>query len=352
MIIRSVKLEHFRNHVKVPFEFDEKLTIIHGPNGIGKTNILESISIFSLAKSPMAIVERDMIAFSQNYARVVGDFGNNVKREYTISRIDNSNRVKKTFKLNGVLKKTVNFIDGFNSVLFEPADIKLTSGSPSRRRDFLDKLLIQTNIRYREAISKYTRSLKNRNKLLEKMFNIPNGLYPAELEVWDNNVVDAGMIIQKTRKDFFDFVETKIDIISSELFPSGTAIQLKYFPKLISRELLQERLHLDLRKATTSIGPHLDDFSVYLNNMELRNYGSRGQKRMTVLLLKLLSLEYIKERNGSDPILLLDDIFSEFDSNYRFAVDKIIKNQQTIITTANLDDVPVEIRHGAQVISI
>jgi len=362
MLIKSIHLENFRNHNVLSLDFNDALTIIHGPNGIGKTNVLEAISVLSLGKSPIAVVEKDLLNINEPYARVnallVDSSSDEYKKEFVLSKNEVTNRVKKAFKLNGVEKPVSKIFDGFKTVLFEPADIRLVEGSPTRRRDFLDKILMKAYKEYRQALLIYNRALKNRNKLLDSMTYLPEGLYPEELSLWDEHLIKNGQIIQKSRKLFFAYAKENLSSITKGLFSGNLKISLFYKIKPITRELLEENIHKDFRRGTTSIGPHLDDFIIHLDSMnrdlELKNFGSRGQMRMSVLSLKLLEIEFLSHiTNDSErPVLLLDDIFSEFDSNYRSAIVKIISQQQTIITTANLDDVPDEIRKEAFIIEL
>lgn len=356
MLVKSLKLTNFRNYKKAKFDFNGELTIITGGNGIGKTNILESIAFLSIAKSPVAVTERDLIMNGSDYGHVEVTLIDQ-KKEYFLTTDKDSSRVTKVYKVNGVNKKASDFINGFRTVLFEPGDIRLVSGSPSRRRDYLDKLLSKLDNGYREALSIYNKALKNRNKLLEKSFNLIEGLYPQEIEVWDNYLIKSGQKIQSDRALFFASAKKYLPTIVDKLFPDNTKLELIYYPKKITPESLMMNINKDIRRGTTSTGPHLDDYSFGFQSNELscltplKNYGSRGQQRMSVLAVKLLELKLI-EGLGERHVLLLDDIFSEFDDDYRRAIEEIIDKQQTIITTAHLNDVPDSLKNIAQIIKL
>lgn len=353
MKIKALTLDNFRNYKKETFEIDPSLTVITGPNGIGKTNILEAVYLLSAGKSPRAVVESDMVKEDSDYARVVGVYDSNDKLEVGIQRKENSNRIQKKFKINGAVKLTATFVGNSKAILFAPEDIRLVAGSPSRRREHLDRILGQVHREYVRNLSKYNRILKQRNKFLETIKGqIFRNIHEAQLAIWSEQLVAAGEIIQNYRREFFVYAKTHLPEISRNLYQEGLELGLHYNESHLSKERLASVKSREVMYGTTQIGPHRDDYSFILSSTDLKNYGSRGQQRTGVLCLKVLEMDYMRDKSQSSPILLLDDIFSELDKNYRKAVESISKNQQTLITTADIDMVPNAIRNTSKLISL
>ncbi len=352
MFIRSIELENFRSHKKSTFEFSKNVTIIVGLNGSGKTNLLESIALLSLAKPVRSGLEADLINIDSDFARVVGiyeDFdGDEVKLEAVLNKNAESRRVVKTFKINGAQKTGVQFVGRAKVVFFAPEDIRLVAGSPQRRRDYIDRILSQVNVNYHKALLKYGRVLKHRNKVLE------HG-HEAQLLVWDAQLLECAQIVQTHRRNFFDFSNQNLKAISINLFSDGFSLSTNYSPSFLSRDSLTRTRQRDLVYGTTQIGPHRDDYSFILRNhhvLDLKHYGSRGQQRTGVLCMKILEEKYMFEASNLRPILLLDDIFSELDENYKSAIEKVIGPNQTIITSADINSIPDSIKNNAKIITL
>lgn len=356
-VLNSIQLKSFRNHTNKKFEFSPSITTIIGPNGSGKTNILEAIYLLSHAKSPRAEYEQDMINISSGFTHIIGNLDNGDKLESIINRKENSNRVEKVFLYNKVKKNVVSFIGNFTTVFFAPEHIRLVAGSPSRRRDYVDKLLSQVDINYRKNLYKYNKVLKQRNSLLDQIKGqyIQN-IHENQLTFWNNQLLETGVYLQKKRKEFFEYSEQNLEKISSSLFAEeGYSLKLNYLPSNLSKERLDQVKPRELIYGTTQIGPHRDDFEFILINsksLNLKQYGSRGQQRTGVLCLKILEMKYIEQTTKEKPILLLDDIFSELDNEYRKVVQTAIQNYQTIITTADIDSVPKEILETSKKIQL
>ena len=352
MFIRHLELENFRNHNKSTFEFSKGITIVVGLNGSGKTNLLEAIALLSLAKPVRNGLEADLINIDSSFSRVVGiyeDFdGDDVKLEAFLNKKLDSNRVVKTFKINGAQKTGVQFVGHTKVVFFAPEDIRLVAGSPSRRRDYIDRILSQVHTNYYKALLKYERVLKHRNKVLE------HG-HDAQLLVWDAQLLECAQVVQNYRRLFFDFSDMNLKDISVHLFSDGFSLSTKYAPSFLSSDSLSRARQKDLMYGTTQVGPHRDDYSFVLKNhhvLDLKHYGSRGQQRTGVLCMKILEEKYMVETSSVPPILLLDDIFSELDENYKSAIEKVIGVNQTIITSADIKSIPDSIKNNAKIITL
>ena len=323
-MITSLKLTNFRNFKKKKLEFSENITVIIGPNGVGKTNILESLFLLSTGKSFKARTEVEMIRYNESIASITGVTGE-TKFEAKITTGDNG-WPKKRLQVNGIPKRIIDFAGQFKSVLFGPSDMDLVTESPSIRRKFLDSVLSQVDREYRRSILSYEKGLRQRNRLLLRIRE--EGIPRSQLLFWNQLLIKNGDYISKAREEFIEFVNIQPGINKQKL-------ELAYDKSAISEARLEQYKSEEIASATTLVGPHRDDFIFIADTRELAKYGSRGQQRMSVLWLKLAELNYIEGQTGERPTLLLDDIFSELDHAHRNIVMDVTTKQQTIITTVD-----------------
>lgn len=326
-MIKNLVLQSFRNFDKKSLDFSEKITVIVGSNGVGKTNILESLFLLSTGKSFKAKMEIEMIRYDESIASITGMTSNesNTKLEAKITTGEN-NWPKKRLIVNGVPRRVVDFAGNFKVVLFGPWDMDLVTESPSIRRKFLDTVLCQADREYRRCIGSYEKGLRQRNKILFKIRE--EGAARNQLIFWNQLLIKNGDYIMRKRAEFMEFVNEQKSF-------GGQEFGLVYDKSAISEARLEQYKNEEVAAATTLVGPHRDDFIFMGDGRELSRYGSRGQQRMAVLWLKLGELSFLEKATGERPTLLLDDIFSELDHEHRDMVMDITKRQQTIITTAD-----------------
>lgn len=324
-MISKVKLSDFRNFKSRSFEFSNRITVIVGPNGVGKTNILESLFLLSTGKSFKARTEVEMLRYDQELARITGEIPN-AKLEAIITKGDNG-WPKKRLMINGVPKRIIDFAGLFKSVLFGPWDMDLVTESPSIRRKFLDSVLSQVDREYRRSILSYEKGLRQRNRLLFRVRE--EGVPRSQLLFWNQLLIKNGDYINRCRREFIEFANT------DNFQLSITNLQLEYDPSPISEARLEQYKNEEVAAANTLVGPHRDDFVFKFKYRNLSAYGSRGEQRMGILWLKLAELNFIESKTGERPTLLLDDIFSELDHAHRDIVMDVTTKQQTIITTAD-----------------
>lgn len=317
-MLRRLSLQNFRNYSKRTFEFSDKTTLIVGPNAAGKTNILEAIYLLATGKSFRAELEKEVIKEGTEFARVEGDG--------LAIIFDNRDRFQKTYQVNGVGKRQVDFIGLLRAVLFSPLDMEIVVNSPSTRRRYLDSVLIQVHKDYRLAAHIYERALRQRNRLLWRIRE--EGLSPTQLDYWNELLITNGKIISDRRREFINFLNDH----PSEIFP----VQIKYDHSLITPERLAHYATEEIAAAVTLVGPHRDDFQIYSGNQNVKSFGSRGEQRLSIFAIKLGELAFVKDKTSEDPLLLLDDIFSELDPANRHHLLKIIPDQQTIMTTTDV----------------
>lgn len=234
----------------------------------------------------------------------------------------------KRFLINGLAKRRIDFEGILNAVLFSPQDLEIIIGTPSLRRNFLDDVLEQIDREYRVALLEYTKALRQRNALLS-LAKDTGRRNDEQFEYWDGLLINSGQIITKKREELIE----KINTAKKDIFE----FHLIYDKSEISTSRLLQYKEAEVGSGVTLVGPHRDDF--YLNiaktDNDLRSFGSRGQQRLAILQLKILQLNIIEEALEKKPILLLDDIFSELDSNHIDLVWTLNHGGQTIITSTH-----------------
>lgn len=336
MQINSLELKNFRNHVNLTLDLNRDNTVIMGQNGCGKTNILEAVYMLSTAKSPRAKYDVDLIAHNESYSTVVGKISSDIDDfilELQIKRLnDNSNRSSKKVKVNKLAKRINDFTGHFNSVLFTPEDIQLLTRSPSFRRRYLNEALTQIDTKYKNNLSDYTKAVRQRNKLLEEMLNFPQ--LGKQLSYWTNILLVKGRYIQMERDKYISSLEKSLMENKALFSENHVDIKIKYNKSEITNESIKEYKDREIYAGRTLIGPHRDDFAVFIDGYDIAEFGSRGQQRSIVLGLKIAEMDFINFQIGERPVLLLDDIFSELDEPHQKTVLDILPKQQNIITTA------------------
>lgn len=352
MLIKLLNLINFRNYSKFELEFSDKPTIFIGPNGAGKSNILEAIYLLSTTKSPRVDDESELIKTSEVSSFIKGSVEeSNEENELMLTMVNGNHdqdstsdiaNFKKRVAINGVGKRVIDFIGFLPTVIFWPSDINMVTGSPSLRRWQLDLSLAQVDSKYKKALTVYGEILTARNKVLKRIKEGQGRM--DELTYWTDELIKYGKIIAAARQEFFAFIN---DLKN----PLGN-FKFEFKESHLSKEKLLETTSREVASATTLIGPHRDDFTLFLDSRDMAKFGSRGEQRMATLAFKLAVLEYMSVVLGKRPVLLLDDVFSELDAKHRKAVALIAKKQQTIIATVELENIPQEFLDSARILKI
>ncbi len=343
-MLKNLHLQNFRNYKKKSFEFNNSVVII-GPNTAGKSNLIESIFLLSTGKSFRAEKDAQMVTLGSEMGRVKSKIGDvDLEVMVTVGEVAGVRTQYKRYFVNGVAKRRADFVGNLPSVLFSPADLEVVAGSPGIRREFLDNVLEQTDRDYRIALLGFTKSLRQRNALLEASRDTGRRS-PREFEYWDSLVIRNGSVITRKREEFTAYLnDSKKDVFD---------FAIEYDRSVISRERLDQYREAEIASGVTLVGPHRDDFFVLFDkSLNLKSFGSRGQQRLGVLQLKLLELQYIKEKLGVLPLLLLDDVFSELDEGHINLILEIRDNQQTIITTTHEEFIPAKIKGKMEVVEL
>ena len=356
MLLRSIYLQHFRSYTQQKFDFSERMTVVVGPNTAGKTNLSEAIYLLATGKSFRTSTDSQMVAFGEQLARVGGLLqaeqtmqistdttkqmanatNDDEKTKVEVVLLPNpTGRFGKKFLINSISRSRAALRSLLPIVLFRPEELDIVIAGPSLRREFLDSILEQTDREYYLATNAYEKALRQRNALLDvvKETGVKN---KQQFAYWDSLLIDNGQLITAKRGAFIEYINTsKKNIFSA---------RVEYDKSTISQERLAQYEQAEIGAGNTLVGPQRDDFFFTLEvdkqAHDIRHFGSRGQQRLIVLQLKLLQIAYMREKLGSPPLLVLDDIFSELDSGHiQLVLDKIQSNQ-VILTTTHKEFLP------------
>ncbi len=340
MYIRSLKLSNFRNYEELDMEFSRGTNILYGDNAQGKTNVLEALYYGSTSKSHKGSKDKEVIRFNEAESHI----NLMVVKNDTPVRIDihlKKNKAK-GIAINGIpVKKATEIFGILSVVLFSPEDLNIIKNGPAERRKFIDMELCQIDKIYLSNLSSYTKILNQRNSLLKEInVNNDNALRDT-LDVWDMQLSDYGAKIIARRNTFIDEINEIIYGIHRSLTNGKEELIVKYEPNIQHNDLYDEIIknrNRDIYLKMTTVGPHRDDICIMNKDIDLRTYGSQGQQRTAALSLKLSEIELIKRITNDVPVLLLDDVLSELDSNRQKFLLNSITNVQTVITCTGLDE--------------
>ena len=338
MFIKSIQLTGYRNYKNSVVYFDRGTNILFGDNAQGKTNILEAIFMCATTKSHKGARDKEIIGFNEEEAHItlyLDKDGDEIKIDMQL-RKDKS----KIVALNGSkINKATELLGLLNVVLFSPEDLSIIKDGPGERRRFVDTELCQLDGIYLYNLSKYNKIVEQRNKLIKDSFY--NNELLDTLNIWDSQLVSYGCQIIDKRDVFIDELNGIISEVHNKLTNGKEQLEIHYEPDVerndFERKLFESR-EKDIKYKMTGVGPHRDDFSFIVNGIDIRKYGSQGQQRTAALSLKLAEIEIVKKITGHVPVLLLDDVVSELDSNRQNYLLGSIGDIQTIITCTGLDD--------------
>ena len=369
MKIKSLKLLYFRNYLSTNIEVHPSLNVLVGNNANGKTNIIESIFCLALGKSYRTKSDSECIMFGET-ATAMSCIVNKNGRELDIML--GINNKGKSAKIAGIKKtKLTDFVGELNVVLFSPEDLQIVKGSPGLRREFMNREFYQFSRIYHKYYLMYQHLLKQRNSYLKDMRKNPKDeMSLAYLETLTSQLAKVALYITKERVSFVQDIskltyknmlnisngqETlKIKYKSSVLDALNIAeINDESFTEENLTKVMMKKSFDDIMRGSTKIGPQHDDLEFYINDLDAKMYASQGQQRSIVLSLKLAEINYLKEKTGTYPVLLLDDVLSELDKNRQLKLlDAINENVQTFITTPSISDIKEDLLKKAKVFKI
>lgn len=349
MNIKKFEFENFRNLDKSFIEPDSNVNIIFGDNAQGKTNLLEAIWIFTGGRSFRNTKDLDLINFKENFSKLEMQLFTEDRLQSL--KIEISKPKRKVF-VNDVLKKTPSdYVGKFCSVIFSPTHLSLIKGGPQYRRRFLDAAICQMNPTYAKNLTIYNHILDQRNRLLKSIKNNPN--LEDTLFVWNEKLSQKAAITTGLRLQYVNLLKKYTRCIYNAFTKEKEKLSLNYFSNSISKDLIKksEDGEVDIEEISncvlkrlqaakneeiflgyTTVGPHRDDFEIYINDKKAKLFASQGQQRSAVLSLKLAESEIIEKTCKTSPVILLDDVMSELDAKRQDFVLNSISNRQVFIT--------------------
>lgn len=358
MKIKGLYLHNFRNYGLCSLQFPTMVNIFYGKNAQGKTNLLEAIFYAAFGMSHRTFQEDDLFGNGRREMAVKADFTSfDSDYEIKIKRYEQNGRIKKELLLDNVNIRAKEHYGTLNTVMFSPEDLQLIKGEPQLRRRFFDMQIAQTDKAYYELLVKYNRLLQQRNRLLKEIRD--NNGDKVQLNLWNNELSATAARIIKKRLAALEELMVIASGIYASIAGGSESMLINYALKTSNDFILQqsdksesewqefylkelhERQVLDILRGNTSIGPHRDDLFFYVSGKLLKAFGSQGQQRSAALALKLAQLEYVKNNTGEYPVLLLDDVMSELDSERRTHLLKFIDGRvQTFITVNDKHLIP------------
>ena len=384
MYLSSLSLNEFRNYKQLDLSLGPGLFLFYGENAQGKTNLLEAVSMLATGSSFHAAADREVVNWEapDHIARIQGLVQreeDEVQLEMVIFDptppiIENNAPVqtvelpsttpRKRVKVNGVPRRTIDFIGQMKVVLFAPTDLHLVDGSPEERRRFLDRALCQVQPRYCAALVQYRKIVTQRSALLKRIRdNLEN---PHMLDYLDDKLTTLANMIIFERRRMLDILNEQTQTLQETLSGGREHLQIVYRPsfKINSdwntleaqqhyREQLRTIQKREIVQGVCLLGPHRDDLEFLVNGVNMLTYGSRGQQRTTALSAKLAELAYMRGSTNDEPVLLLDDVFSELDSQRRsYLLHHVLQHTQVLLTATDTTDFPPEILQKAHTFEV
>ncbi|HNK63746.1 MAG TPA: DNA replication/repair protein RecF [Anaerolineales bacterium] len=389
MHLKHLSLTNFRSLTRLDSELPRRAVVLAGSNAQGKTSVLEAIYFLAAFTSFQTNVDRQIVNFHEAknplaVARLVADY----QRGRTKHRLEvrlileasgaTGQRLRKEILLDGVKRNANDVIGHFNAVIFVPQMSQIIEGGPDERRRYLNLALAQAIPSYARALGEYSQALTQRNALLKALNEL--GGNRDQLEVWDEALVKFGAQIILWRIQAVQEIERLASRVHHELTRGTEILRLAYEPAYdplpkpngqlgLKIDTAIDRSALDLKtiqdgflaqlrqvrgeeiaRGVTTLGPHRDDLRFIINKADVSDYGSRGQIRTTLLALKLAEVEWMKERTGEYPVILLDEVMAELDTHRRADLLKYVsQDQQVLFTTTDLSLFSQEFSEHAEV---
>lgn len=375
MYLSHLALTDFRNFKQLDLSLEPGLFLFYGENAQGKTNLLEAVTMLTTAHSFHTTSDREVMNWdseerltrlrstavregnSLNIEIVI--FDPSAAQSSSIPSTPASDRQRKRIKVNGVPKKSLDLFGLVTIVLFAPTDLSLVDGPPEERRRFLDRSLCQMRAHYCQALLKYRKIVTQRSALLKRIRE--NQEDPRMLDYLDEQLTELANLLMFERVRMIDALNEQVSELQSTLSGGLERLQIVYRPSFRLdrnwntlealenyRTQLREARRREIHQGVCSLGPHRDDLEFLVNGVNMLSFGSRGQQRTVALAAKLAELAYMRQVTGEEPILLLDDVFSELDLQRRaYLLREVLHHQQVLMTTTDFSGFPPEILEKA-----
>lgn len=342
--IETVEIQNYRNHNHVQLNFKKGINVIWGENGSGKTAALEAVYTLSMGRSFRTRNHKETLKENSTKSSLKGVFNmSNAVREIKLNHLSTGQR---RFFINGTaIKKTMDLIGKTPIVLLSPEEQIITKGSPGDRRDYFNKILSIISREYLETLLVYQRLIKQRNFALRETRK--RQASPASITAWNEPVVSAGKKLWKLKTAIIDQIIHELQKINKKYAKEEIDLRLEFFPEGDAgtfKNRLEDSLNLDIVKGWTTAGPHRDEYCFTFNGRLLRNFGSQGEHKLALVLIKMAEINTIKKETGKTPILMLDDFFAKLDLQRADGALSLLNGEyQTIITTTDIVDIE---KHG------
>jgi DNA replication and repair protein RecF len=384
MWLSHLSLTNFRNFQSLRLEPKPGVLLFCGSNGQGKTNLLESVYVLATTRSPRTSVERELLSWrtpeDADLAAVVAPFA---RLEARVRRLQGEVHLELTFegerpsasasgsvsrgiKVNGLATRANGLVGQLPVVYFSPADVELAGGPPSGRRQYLNLANSQASPDHLRALQRYNRVLLQRNQVLRLVRERRQP--PNALEPWTEQMIHWGTLVLRQRLSMLHQLNERIGGIFRDLAGSDEMLRVVYHATAhggdaacasetaeLAAALRDRQLQVatrEVEQAVSLVGPHRDDFTFMLNDVDLNTYGSRGQQRLAVLALKLAEADWMRATIGELPVVLLDDVLSELDPQKRtYVLQRVAEpdpthQRQVWITTTDSSDLAPSQTHA------
>ncbi len=340
MIIKALRLNHFRNYQEEVFHFSDHINVITGSNAQGKTNLLEGLFFLSRGYSHRALTVSDMASFESDHFFIQADLMKETVHHKICITYQNK---KKSLTVDDKKEKShQRVLKIYNTILFEPDDLRIVKAGPEKRRRFMNEEISGMLPGYLPVLKKYRKVLAQRNALLKNIRYSPS-MRPL-LAGWNEQLVDYGVKLMAYRLDYLKQLNRSAKALHDVLSSNREQLSLYYQDNVIDRfvqmeamrdafmEKLQTSETKDIERGTTHFGPHVDDIIVKIDGRDARKYASQGQQRTAAIALKLSQMDIYHELTGDYPVVLLDDILSELDAHRQQNILSILGRSQAFIT--------------------
>lgn len=338
MIVKALKLKNYRNYELLDLTFDSGINIFYGDNAQGKTNILEALYLSGTTKSHRETKDKNLIQFGFEEAHLETIIEKN-KIDFQIDMHLKKNS-SKGIAINKIpIRKASELFGIIHFVFFSPEDLNIIKEGPAGRRRFIDLELSQLDKVYLSNLSNYYRVVNQRNSLLKELYDREELI--DTLDIWDIHLADYGKKVIESRKKFIEQVNEIISKIHYRLTGGKESLSLSYESssgELSMEQAIKKYREKDIKLKSTSVGPHRDDLCFWIENVDIKKFGSQGQQRTAALSLKLSEIELVKAMINDTPVLLLDDVLSELDKHRQNYLLDSIHDIQTVITCTGLDE--------------
>ena len=354
MKINTLKLVNFRNYEKINLEFDNFLNIIYGNNGVGKTNLVEAIYALSLTKSFRTNNDKNLIKNGELSTKIEGVVETNTTNNYQVVINKEGKKVKID---NDISSKISDYISNINIILLQPEEQMIFNAAPASRRKMLNIEISQLKRDYIIYLNNYNKILKQRNFYLRELY-INGNASRDYLNILTKKIIEYGLKIYEFRQDFINKINEYINESYHNIFESGN-LKIKYISDYSNKSeeeifnIYTKNYNREINSGKTSLGIHHDDIIFLLDNQNISEWGSNGQRKNAIYAFKLAEIEIFKQEKNTYPILILDDLLSALDNNKIKNIIKLLNNNiQTFITTTELERIDNKLLSNAKLFNV